>query len=52
MSIAKQFLASFDLIAADKAAVRVQFFTRNTVYEFSDGSILYLQMYGSSYATN
>ena len=31
-------------------AVTVQFFTRSTVYSFSDGSKLTVNMYGTSYA--
>ena len=32
------------------SAVTVQFFTRSTVYSFSDGSKLTVNMYGPSYA--
>lgn len=32
-------------------ATEVQFFTRETIYDFADNSRLYLKMYGTSYAT-
>ena len=52
MSIAKKFLQSFDLQEMGKVATNVQFFTRSTVWDFADGSTLYVQMYGASYATD
>lgn len=32
-------------------AIAVQFHTRSVIYEFEDGSVLTLNLYGSSYAT-
>ena len=36
--------------ATTKLAVDVQFFTRSTIYRFTDGSVLTQNMYGPSYA--
>lgn len=51
-SIAKRHLATMDMSAITKDATDAQFFTRNTVFNFADGSVLYIQMYGASYATD
>lgn len=52
MSIAKSFLSQHAYAEAAASAVNVQFFTRSTIMKFSDGSTLYIQMYGLSYATD
>lgn len=48
MTIAQQALNNHAI--ADAQAIRVQFFTRCSIYDFADGSRLTLNLYGPSYA--